>query len=158
MIENKTRVIRNCIAIILAGGSIFGGIYLTVKILEWGILTQPGLGSLILFPSVIAFSIVGAIIGGIAYFEDVNSLTWSFVVIIVTFGFVFPIVVLIMVFREILPEISLVSLALLPLSWGAGYVVVKSSNYFSFNYGHDPKKVQKRLEYLTRTVESKKTD
>ncbi len=58
MIENKTRIKRNSIAIIFAGLAVFGGIYVTVKMLEWGFLTQPGLGYLILFPSVVAFSLV----------------------------------------------------------------------------------------------------
>ncbi len=158
MFENRMRIIRNSIAIFLAGSLIFGGIYLTVKLLEWAFLTKPGLDYLILFPSAIAFSMVGAVIGSIAYIEDVSSITWTFVAIIVIFGFIFPIIVFILVNRDKLPNIALLSIALFPLSLGAAYIVVKSSKYFLYNYGHDPKEDQKRLEYLIKTSEDKKPE
>ncbi len=136
MFENKTRVVRNSLAIFLAGTLSFVGIYLSSQFLEWELKGKIDRGETLFIPSIVAFSLVGAVIGWLAYFEDVKKIMWNFIIIVLIFGVVFPIIVCIFVFRGQLDNTALANLIEFPGSWFAAYVIYKSANSIAEEHGH----------------------
>lgn len=153
MFENRTRIIRNGLTIFLSSLITIGGIFLSSKFLDWEIKDVIDMDELLFLPSIIAFILVGAVIGWLAYFEDVKTIMWNFIGITLIFGLVFPIIVGILVAKEQLPQTSLANIILFPASWLAAYILYKSSDYFALNYGHKSKETQEDNQEFDEALE-----
>ena len=136
MLENRSRTFRNSLAILLAGSLSIVGIYLSAQFLEWEMERKINMDELLFLPSIVAFMLVGAAIGWLAYFDDMKKIMWNFIVIVLIFGLVFPIIVGVLVSRDQLENAALANIIMFPGSWFAAYVIHRSANHVAAEHGH----------------------
>jgi len=152
MTEDRTKLVRNSLAILVAGTLSILGIYLSSLFLELELERKVDMDEFLFLPSIGAFLLVGAAIGWLAYYEDVKKIMWNFIVIVLIFGIVFPIAVGILVSRGQLDNNALANIILFPGSWFAAYIIHKSANYVASEHGHLSKMSIEEREKLDNVI------